>query len=60
MDIKRTGYHRCDKMPSNEFIEKQLKGWHIHRTDMKHGDYSKELQGDMCPYCGEQLKEFDK
>lgn len=54
-DIPRIGFHKCDKMPQNEFAEKQQGNWHIHKTDKKHSEYREDLKDDICPYCNKTL-----
>ena len=53
-DFARTGYHKCDKMPKDEFAEIQNQGWHIHNMKLPHGEYCLPLS-DICPYCKEKL-----
>ena len=57
MDLPLAGYHRCTKMPSNEFCEKQQLNWHIHKTDKEHSEYRKDLIDDICPYCHSRMED---
>jgi len=57
-DLPQTGFHKCDKMPSTEFAEKQQSFWHIHSTDKKHSQYRVDLKDGICPYCDEILADF--
>lgn len=56
-DIPKTGYHKCAEMPQNEFIERQQNFWHIHKTDIPHSKYRKDLRDGICPYCNENLND---
>lgn len=55
MDIVNRGYHKCDDMPEDEFMEIQQTLWHIHKTNKLHSEYRINVNDGICPYCGEQL-----
>lgn len=54
----RTGYHKCDKMPHHEFIEKEQTYWHIHNRNLSPAEYRVNLKDGICPYCKEELKDM--